>query len=238
LGLQRSEEYTAYLQSHPEEWKVLDSFCFATISKFYRDRRVFDLIGEELLPAIATRKSRPYEQSDLCIRVWSAGSCSGEEPYTVSIIWMLSVRPAFEVPVALDIVATEYKGHLIERAQQAVYPYSSIKELPRTFLERAFHKTNGDYQLEQTFKSPVRFVQQDIREELPGARFDIILCRNLVFTYFETSIQEELLEKIIEILEPGGYLIVGEHEQFPRETPELVRHPRCSCIYQVRSPRI
>ena len=79
LGLPDLVAYREYLVSHHEEWQVLDSLCRVTISRFYRDRRVFDVLRFEILPTLARRALTDAEKE---VRCWSAGCCSGEEPYT------------------------------------------------------------------------------------------------------------------------------------------------------------
>jgi chemotaxis protein methyltransferase CheR len=67
----------------------------------------------------------------------------------------------------------------------------------------------------QSFKQDVSFVCQDIREGTPDGRFDIVLCRNLAFTYFDQPLQIAVLDAIRPTLEPGGFLLVGVHETLP-----------------------
>ena len=88
LGLSGLVAYREYLCCHPEEWQVLDSLCRVTISRFYRDKRVFDVLRFEILPSLARRALTDGEKE---VRCWSAGCCSGEEPYTLQILWKICV---------------------------------------------------------------------------------------------------------------------------------------------------
>jgi chemotaxis protein methyltransferase CheR len=69
----------------------------------------------------------------------------------------------------------------------------------------------------------VRFLRQDIRQAFPEGRFDLILCRNLVFTYFETPVQAAIARRLAERLETGGMLLLGIHEALPESIPTLVQ---------------
>jgi len=75
---------------------------------------------------------------------------------------------------------------------------------------------NGSYCLEESYKKAVTFLRQDIRHEMPKELFDLVLCRNLVFTYFDDALQRKLLERIEEKVRPGGYLVIGTHESLPK----------------------
>src|SRR6185295_20147796 len=86
LGLADLEAYRAHLEAHDDEWPVLDALCRVTISRFYRDRAVFDRLRLEILPAFAERAAARGES---VVRAWSAGCASGEEPYTLAMIWSL-----------------------------------------------------------------------------------------------------------------------------------------------------
>jgi len=71
------------------------------------------------------------------------------------------------------------------------------------------------------YQTMVSFLRQDIRTELPGGEFDLILCRNLVFTYFDEALQLATLERIMTRLRPGGWLLLGVHESLPANTSGL-----------------
>ncbi|MFB3131394.1 MAG: CheR family methyltransferase, partial [Rhodothermales bacterium] len=88
LGLDHTEAYRAYLEAHPDEWDVLDAMCRITISRFYRDRGVFDLLRATLLPQRAQRAT-----DETTLRCWSAGCASGEEVYTLKILWLEDLQP-------------------------------------------------------------------------------------------------------------------------------------------------
>jgi chemotaxis protein methyltransferase CheR len=89
IGVETLEQYRSRLESDADEWVVLDSLCRITISRLYRDRAVFDLLRSVVLPELhelASLQSRP-------VRCWCAGCASGEEVYSLKILWDLEVRP-------------------------------------------------------------------------------------------------------------------------------------------------
>jgi len=214
LSLDDTSAYADYLAVHPKEWQTLDSLCRISISRFYRDRGVYDALRDDVLPNLANAATRRGGDS---IRIWSAGCASGEEPYTLTLLWTLSVAQQFP-DLNLHIIATDADARLLERAAQGVYPRGCLKELPHDWITEAFEDCGGDFRLRLKFRSGVTFAHQDIRNECPDGPFDLILCRNLVFTYFDLALQKTVLERLAARLRAGGYLVIGKQESLPAMT--------------------
>ena len=211
LGLETAAAYRTYLETHPEEWAALDALCRVTISRFYRDQAVFDHLAQVVWPALAEEALR---QGEAVFRCWSIGCASGEEPYTLNLIWQLALQPRFPA-LSCQILATEADDGLLQRTQRGHYPASSLKDLPTTWRERAFTPIDDQYCLRDEFRSLVTFSQQDIRTDYPTGTFQLILCRNLVLTYFGEALQRQVLGQISSRLRAGGALVVGQHERLP-----------------------
>ncbi len=211
LRLADLEAYRRHLQQQPAEWEVLGRLCRITISRFYRDRAVFEYLGREILPVLARAASA---RGDPALRCWSAGCASGEEAYSLVLVWRLVVQPRYPA-LAADILATDLDAALLKRAEQGCYPSGSLKEVPESWLAQAFDRQGNRYCLRPTFRSGVRFLEQDIRQTLPDGDFSLVLCRNLAFTYFEPEWQHEVLAGIHACLRRGGALVIGAHERLP-----------------------
>src|SRR5439155_24386566 len=125
LGLADLDAYRAYLEAHPEEWLVLERLTPITISRFYRDADVFASLERDVLPALAAGRS--------LLRAWSAGCASGEEPYTLALVWHLALGPRLP-GVGLEILATDVDPTMLGRATAAAYTASSLKDLPEPLL--------------------------------------------------------------------------------------------------------
>ena len=231
LGLSDIVAYRDRLEAHPQEWADLDALCRITISRFHRDRGVFDHLRRVVLPGLAERAS---ERDAEAVRCWSAGCASGEEPYTLRILWEQGLS-AGRARVPLWIVATDVDERLLERAREGRYPASSLKELPRELLEPAFVRDGEQFRVRDELRAGVEFRRQDIREAMPAGPFDLVLCRNLAFTYFDEEGQREVLRGIDERLVAGGYLVVGAHESLPEGVPDLVSCPTQPGLWQKRA---
>lgn len=211
LGLEDLSAYRDLLRRDPAEWKRLHAICRIPISRFYRDRGVFDAIGRRLLPDAAANAA---SRSDRTLRCWSAGCASGEEPYTLALLWRYRVGPLFPT-VRLRILATDADETMIARAKAACYARSSLKDLPPEWIERAFAPSGALFCLVPEFQGDVDFALQDIRDAMPEGPFDLILCRNVAFTYFEEGLQRRALAGFADRLPAGGVLVLGMHEALP-----------------------
>lgn len=230
LGLPDADAYRQYLAQHPSEWSKLDGFCPITISRFYRDVDVFGHIDRAVLPELA--RSAMQRRPPL-VRAWSIGCSGGEEPYTLSLIWDLST--AARSPGADFLIhATDVNETALDRARKACYPETCLSTLPPPWLELAFERIDGRYCLRTRHRSRVTFALQDIRQGTPEGHFDLILCRNLVLTYFDEDLQRELLPRILARLSPGGAFVIGRKERIPSGLPLIAEQPRLG-IYRAPS---
>jgi len=221
LGLSGPRAYRDYLEQHGAEWERLDRLCPITISRFYRDKAVFDFLGASLLPQLARTAAGEGARD---VRALSLGCASGEEPYTLRLAWHFCVAPECR-GTSLQIVATELLPELLERAQRACYSSNSLKLLPAAWRAHGFEFTAGNYCLRAAYRQGIEFVRQDVSTALPEGRFDLILCRNLVFTYYDEDTQRQILERLLTRLLPGGALVIGHRETLPSGTAGLVPWP-------------
>ena len=209
LHLAGVAEYRGYLLTAPAEWTHLDGLCHITISRFYRDRGVFDFLGGTVLPELV-REGRERAALEL----WSAGCASGEEPYTLSLVWQLAAGAAFP-GVALQILATDADATMLRRARTAEYPESALRDLPEAWREEGFTQHGDLYRLRARFRQPVTLRRHDVREAPPSGPFDLVLCRNLAFTYFDLELQRDVAARFAASVRPEGALVIGRRETLP-----------------------
>ena len=217
LGLAGVEEYQTYLEGHADEWAHLDPLCRITISRFYRDKAVFAALAQEVLPLLVPAVR---ERGDSALRIWSAGCGSGEEPYTLAVLWAIELQSRFP-EITMDIVATDADLRMIWRALDARYEFSSLKDLPVSWRNQVFTPEDDTFCVKPEYKREIKFLEQDIRQEQPRGRFDLVLCRNLVFTYYDNALQLQLFRRIVGAMHGGAALVLGVHEHLPEGAQEL-----------------
>lgn len=230
LGLESWDAYRARLRGDPAERTVFDRMCRVTISRFFRDRRLWRVLAEEVLPRLVREVGRTGSGH---LDVWSAGCASGEEPYSLALLWLREL--ASRCPsVRLRILATDVDLHLLVRARRARYPWGSLREMPEDWRREAFEEVvagpSGEHEPHETHEArelrltgrhravcrdAVRWMAHDVRAAPPGRSFRLILCRNLVFTYFDRETRERVGQTLVDRLCPGGFLALGGHEELP-----------------------
>ena len=212
LGLSDIASYRERVEHDPDEWQFLDRASRITISRFLRDRQVYEGLRSQVLPTLI-HAARARGASELC--AWSAGCASGEEPYSLALVHQLGL-PEDSRAFPLSIMASDAEAHMLERARRGCYERGSLHEVPETWIAQAFeaHET-GELCLQMAFRQPVTLRQDDVRSSMPDGPFDLVLCRNLVLTYFEPPLQREVLTRMAARMVQGAALIVGAHEHFP-----------------------
>lgn len=217
LSLAGYDEYRAHLDATPSEWNKLAEFCRIPISRFYRDKEVFSVLGREVLPSLA-EEARKRESAS--VSVWSVGCASGEEPYSVAILWTLDVAMDFP-DVALRVLATDVEPHMIARAKRGCYKRGSLKDVPSSWVGRAFSLEQNECCVRDPLREVVTFETADFKRNPPNERFDLILCRNVAFTYFAPAEQQEALQILTRHLRREGLLVLGAHERLPSPAKEF-----------------
>lgn len=226
LELPDIEAYRAYLERHPDEWARLEAMCWIPISRFHRDRGVFETLRRDILPELASSAARDGRP----LRILSAGSASGEEPYTLAILFHLLIAPNHP-GLRLDLLAIDINDEMIARAERGIYREGSLRELPQGLRDRAFtREPGGELRVRDRFRQGLRFRRHDLRASLPDGPFDLILCRKLAFTYFDDRAQLRIAQGFSSRLRIGGALVVGCHERLPADIPAMAL---CApCIYE------
>ena len=134
----------------------------------------------------------------------------------------------------LSILGTDVDEYLLSRARRGCYPKGALKELPKTWIAKAFD-VNQQYCLKSAFQEGIQFELSDIRKQMPEGLFHLILCRNLAFTYFEPILQQEILQGILHRLVPEGILVIGNKESLPLEGKSPLIKLSSLGIYQKRT---
>ncbi|HEX2104007.1 MAG TPA: CheR family methyltransferase [Solirubrobacteraceae bacterium] len=225
LGLPDHAAYREHLAGHPEEWAVLRALTPVTISRFGRDRAVFGALAEDVLPALGAAARAAGRDR---IRAWSAGCASGEEAYTLALLWEESA-PGLE----LDVLATDIHPPVLARARAARYEASSARELPAPLRARGFDAgPDGALVVRPEARRRVTVARHDLRDPPPDGPFDLVLCRNVAFTYFAPAAQRAVLARVASALRPGGALVLGLHEHLPDAAPGFVPWPGARAVHR------
>jgi len=228
-GFRNLEPFLAALEKDEELRKQVEQLMTVSISRFFRDRKLWQALGKYVLPEITTRGEER-------IKVWSAGCARGEEVYSFKILWEEWKGIRDRVP-ELEVWATDVNPEFLERARWGVYSVSSLKELPEELRTKYFRPANGSQVvISDSLKEGILWkVHNLLAEDPPASGFEIIFLRNNLLTYYKEDIQRAVIFKVIHGLRYGGFLIIGAHEKLPTGIHGLNPFPQHRNIFQKES---
>jgi chemotaxis protein methyltransferase CheR len=208
LGVKSFGEYLKYVQTDKTSQELDAMIDCLTTNKtaFFREEHHFNFLRSQILPALKHRGAG--------LRIWSAGCSSGEEPYSIAIL--LSEEFAGFDKTNLKILATDISSRVLAKARFGEYESESVKDVPAPLLAKYFSliqmNSSAIYRINDTVRKIVRLARLNLMDAWPmKGPFDVIFCRN-VMIYFDTSAQRNLVQRYYELLNPGGYLLVGHSE--------------------------
>jgi two-component system CheB/CheR fusion protein len=205
IGLTTFADYLDYLEVHPEEFSGLFNTVLINVTHFFRDRSTWEFIASSIVPDLIAR-----HQPGTPLRIWSAGCASGEEAYTLAMIFAEALgADAFRDMV--KIYATDVDEDALATARQASYSERDVAEVPPEFLERYFETTGGRYVFRKDLRRHVIFGRHDLIQDAPISRVDLLVCRNTLM-YFNAETQAKILGRFQFALNDHGVLFLGRAE--------------------------
>ncbi|MFI5208846.1 MAG: CheR family methyltransferase [Gemmatimonadales bacterium] len=207
VGVHTYDEFLVRLRDAPGELQRLVDVLTINVTKFYRNTEVWQGVTRHVVPALFAG-SAP-------VRVWSAGCASGEEPYTLAMVFAEALQAMGRLAWLdrLTIEATDIDRLSLERASDARYPASAMSEAPPEIIARwCDEEAGGQFRVRSQLLDRVRIIRQDLlRDPAPNPPYDLITCRNVII-YFDRAGQERLMQTFYEALRPGGFLLLGKVE--------------------------
>jgi chemotaxis methyl-accepting protein methylase len=203
-GVESFAAYAAVLDRVPEEFDLLLDALTITVTKFFRNPESYAVLRERVVAPL-------WRES--AVRVWSAGCASGEEPYSLALLFAehAGARGAARLARRLRVDATDLDPAALEAMRRAEYPASAVDEVPPELLER-FFSAGPPYRLDPAVAQLVRPLAHDLtRDPPPSPPYHLIVCRNVVI-YFDRATQERLFASFAGALVPGGRLMLGKVE--------------------------
>ena len=194
--------FQEFFQAMNNDQELLNEFLdrmTINVSEFYRNKQRWDVLENKIFPTLL-KEGKP-------LKIWSAASSTGEEPYTIAMV--LSKH----VPLSsISILATDIDVNAIQRAKLGIYPERSLNEVPEDIKKKYFEKQGSYYHVADEIKKTVKFKQHNLLADSYESGFDLIVCRN-VMIYFTEEAKDSLYQKFNAALRPGGMLFVGSTEQ-------------------------
>lgn len=210
LGIHSLAEYAKYLESSPNEYKVLFDMILVDTSQFFRDPPAWDFLRGSVLPKILEKKEA-QNHSAIELRFWSAGCGSGEEPYSLAITLAEALSGDID-KYKIRIYATDIDESALKIARSGTYMLDQLSEIPECVKEKYFVRRGKlFYTVSSGVRDLVTFGKQNLVSDPPISNIDLLLCRN-VLMYFDQALQSRIVPKLRYALNDRGYLWLGGAE--------------------------
>ncbi len=193
--------------------KTLVDFMTTNHTFFMREFEHFDFLKQTILPELRKKEADTHD-----IRIWCGASSTGEEPYMLAML----VNDFFGFDIVnwdTTILATDISTEVLQKAQRGLYTGEQIEDVPESWRRRYMHQVLGTdlYEMTDDIKKQIMFRQFNLMDRLPFKNpLHVVLLRN-VMIYFDQKTKNDLVARIYDALEDGGYLIVGKTETVDRE---------------------
>lgn len=194
-----------------EELKRLLDEVTTNETCFFRNMPQLAALEKQLLPEVAEAKGKIGFRK---LRIWSAASSSGEEPYTLAML-LLEKRATLLKDWIIEIVGTDINETVLAQAREGVYNSYSVRNTPENYLKKYFRKEGeGKYILSPDVRKFVTFSHMNLYDDtkmLFMKSFDFIFCAN-VLIYFDMASKSKVVQHFYNNLQPYGYFFIGQSE--------------------------
>lgn len=224
--IEHLDDYLRLLQEKPAEAQDLYGDMLIRVTGFFRDPEVFDFLARVTVPEIM--QHRPEGGG---IRVWVPGCATGEEVYSLAMLFLEHEDAAGCV---MHIFGTDVSEMAVSRASSGVYPDAIANEVSPERLRRFFTRVEGGYRVAKSVRDCCIFARQDMTRDPPFSRLDLISCRN-VMIYLGPVLQRKVMAMFHYALRPTGALLLGSSESIGDFGDLFTTVDRKNRIYRKRS---
>ena len=198
-------EFARLLGDSPEEVNILVKEILIGVTNFFRDPAFFEKLKYNAIYKIVERA-----KEDEPIRVWSAGCSTGEEAYSIAILFQ-EVMEELSVKRDVKIFATDVDSRAIEQAGKGIFSENIIDDVTPDRLAKFFLKQNDQYHISKEIRRMIVFATHNMFSDPPFGKLDLISCRN-VMIYFQPVMRRGLFAIFHSALKNGGFLFLGKSE--------------------------
>ena len=203
--INKISDFVKYLQQTPLEVDILFKDMLIGVTSFFRDPEAFKILKEQVLPGLLKNKD-----PDSLIRIWSVGCSTGEEAYSLAILFseaLNMVKKHFNI----QIFASDIDAQAIDFARLGSYPDSIAADVSQERLHQYFLKEGNCYKVKKKIRDRVVFALQNVIKDPPFSKIDLVSCRNLLI-YMDSELQKKVLPLYHYTLNQDGVLFLGTSE--------------------------
>jgi two-component system CheB/CheR fusion protein len=205
VGVTEYADYLDFLEVHPDEFTTLFNTILINVTGFFRDPDAWDYLRQEVLIPMLSAKDAAAP-----IRIWSGGCASGEEAYTLAMVFA-EILGVEEFRRRVKVYATDVDEEGLTQARHATYTEKDIEAVPGDLVERYFEQQANRYVFRKDLRRSVIFGRNDLVQDAPISRIDLLVCRNALM-YFNAETQARILSRFHFALADEGVLFLGKAE--------------------------
>ena len=222
--IQNLTNYVRYLRENPAEAQALLHEILINVTSFFRAPESFETLKEKVFPSLLKD-----HQPETPLRLWVPGCSTGEEAYSLAIC-LLEAMTTGSGNFLIQIFATDISDAALEKARAGRSSENIALDVTPERLRRFFVKIEGGYQISKSIRDLCIFAKQNVVQDPPFSRMDLISCRN-VLIYLGPVLQKKVIPIFHYALNPGGYLMLGNSETFGGFPELFTQTDRKSRIY-------
>jgi two-component system, chemotaxis family, CheB/CheR fusion protein len=201
LGIDNFAAYLDYLQVHSDEFHILFDRILINVTEFFRDQPEWDYLAQNVVPKITADRG--------AIRIWSTGTASGEEAYSVAMMLCEQMGPELFLR-RVKIYATDIDEEALTKARTGYFP-KDLESLDEGLKTRYFEPQGSRFVFRSSLRRALIFGRHDLMQDAPISRLDLLICRNTLM-YFTAEAQGRILARFHYALNDDGFLFLGRAE--------------------------
>jgi len=209
LGVATGRAYLDRVRGDGHECEALFRDLLINVTRFFRDADAFDVLRTRAVEPLLRNHA-----GDEDLRVWVPGCSSGEEAYTIAMLFADAARAMDRRP-AVQIFATDIDEQMLAVAREGTYPASALADIPADMRERYTVPHPDRFTVAASIRDMIRFSSHSLVKDPPFSRIDLLSCRNLLI-YFADRLQQSIMPLLHYSVRPGGYLFLGSSESVGR----------------------
>ncbi len=226
------QDYHQFMKNNPTETNSLNNDLLIGVTAFFRDEEAFSALETHVFPELVARSS-----VDNPVRIWIPACATGEEVYTITLL-MFEAFDQAKKEINLQVFASDIDEKSINVARGGIYAKSIAEIISAERLARFFDVTNkGDYQIKKVIREKIIFSNQNLINDAPFSRLDLISCRNL-FIYLQPELQANLLDLFHVALKTTSYLMLGPSESLGKNKHQFTTISKKWRIFKKITPLI
>jgi chemotaxis protein methyltransferase CheR len=201
------EDYEAYHDhciASPEELQTMINTITTNETSFFRESHHFEFMSHHILP----------HHKNSMFRVWSAAASIGAEGYSIAMDLDTALTPR---GIEWEVIGTDINTDVLEQGKSGLYPIRFADQIDEGYLKRyclrGIGKHEGEFIIDDYLRSRVHFQTANLMAPIPNelGKFDVIFLRNMLI-YFDNDHKKKIVDNVLRVLKPGGYLFIGHAE--------------------------